>query len=274
MLSDKRFTYYQPEYYSDDSTNIEYGGLPDGLFSFQAFPTREECEEWLKNNNYWPGDFVIHEYHDDDIEDVSLIDRNGDELVMIEDLEEDGLVNLIGDEVLHSAGSVGDLKTARRAGETRQEYEVRVYKEAMDHVNDAIVSIEESGEYNFQSYCGTPEVEWYDKAREWAVKDVMTWMTEDQDMKRENYITEHLAMGILETGKKLVYGVLNTARYDVTGYAFVAGDTPDCLDDLGCSPEDIALADKMAVGETLNADWPVDRAVIIIKMRDDRFDGE
>ena len=179
MLSDKRFTYYQPEFYSDDSTNIEYGGLPEGLFSFQSFPTREECEEWLKENDYNAADFVIHEYQDDDIEDVTLIDRYGGVIPRIEELEEDGLVNLIGDEVLHSAGNVGDLKTARRAGETRQEYEVRVYREAMDHVNDAIVSIEESGEYNFQSYCGTPAVEWYDKARKWAVKDVMAWMTED-----------------------------------------------------------------------------------------------
>ncbi len=78
MLNDKRFTYYQPEFYSDDSTNIEYGGLPEELFSFQAFPTRKECEEWLQENGYNAADFVIHEYHDDDIEDVTLIDRDGD----------------------------------------------------------------------------------------------------------------------------------------------------------------------------------------------------
>lgn len=178
MLSDKRFTYYQPEYYSDDSTNIEYGGLPEGLFSFQAFPTREECEEWLMENGYNAADFVIHEYHDDDIEDVSLIDRNGDELVMIEDLEEDGLVNLIGDQVLSNAGSMRSLRTRKRDDETQQEYEDRLYTEALNYVNAAIVSIEESGEYNFQSYCGTPDVEWYDEARDWAVKDVMAWMTE------------------------------------------------------------------------------------------------
>ena len=179
MLSDKRFTYYQPEFYSDDSTNIEYGGLPEELSSFEAFPTREECEAWLRIHNYNPGDFCISEYQDDDIEDVTLIDRNDDVIPRIEEFEEDGLVNLIGDEVLFNAGSMGDLKTVRRSGETRREYEVRVYKEAMDHVNDAIVSIEESGEYNFQSYRGTPDVEWYDKAREWAVRDVMAWMTED-----------------------------------------------------------------------------------------------
>jgi len=178
MLSDKRFTYYQPQAYYDDGTNINYGALPEELLSFQAFPTREECEEWLKNNGYNPGDFCIFEYQDDDIEDVSLIDRDGDELVMIEDLEEDGLVNLIGDEVLSNAGSMANLRTRKRDGETQQEYEDRVYAEAMNYVNAAIVSIEESGEYNFQSYCGTPDVEWYDEARDWAVKDVMAWMTE------------------------------------------------------------------------------------------------
>jgi len=80
MLSDKKFTYYQPEAYYDDGTNVDYGSIPPELFSFQAFPTREECEEWLKNNGYEPCDFCISEYHDDDIEDVMLIDRNGDEI--------------------------------------------------------------------------------------------------------------------------------------------------------------------------------------------------
>lgn len=178
MLSDKRFTYYQPQAYYDDGTNINYGALPEELFSFQAFPTKEECEEWLKNNCYEPGDFCIFEYQDDDIEDVTLIDRNRDSLVCIEDLEEDGLVNLIGDQVLFNAGSMRNLKTVKRDGETKQEYEDRVYTEALNYVNDAIVSIEESGEYNFQSYCGTPDVDWYEGARNWAVKDVMAWMTE------------------------------------------------------------------------------------------------
>ena len=89
-------------------------------------------------------------------------------------------------------------------------------------------------------------------------------------MKRENYITEHLASGILDTDKRLLYGVINTDNYDVMGYVFVAGDTPDCLEDVGCSQEDIALADKMAVGDTLYADWLTDKAVIIVKMRDNR----
>jgi hypothetical protein len=178
MLSDKRFTYYQPQAYYDDGTNINYGAIPEELSSFEAFPTREECEAWLRIHNYNPGDFCISEYHDDDIEDVTLIDRNDDVIPRIEELEEDGLVNLIGDEVLFNAGSMDNLKTMRQDDETQQEYEDRIYEEALDYVNDAIVSIEESGEYNFQSYCGTPDVEWYDEARDWAVKDVITWMTE------------------------------------------------------------------------------------------------
>ena len=177
MLSDKKFTYYQPEAYYDDGTNIDYGGLPEELFSFEVFPTREECEAWLQNNGYEPGDFCINEYHDDDIEEVTLIDRNSDVLERIEDLEEDGLVNLIGDEVLFNAGSMDSLRTVKQDDETQQEYEDRVHTKALDLVNAAIVSLEESGDYNFQSYCGTPEVEWYDKARDWAVKDVLGWIT-------------------------------------------------------------------------------------------------
>lgn len=89
-------------------------------------------------------------------------------------------------------------------------------------------------------------------------------------MKRENYITENLALGLLDTEKKLVYGVLNTANYDVMGYVFIAGNGPDCLASVGCGEEDIELADKIKVGETVNAEWLTDRAIIIIKMKDTR----
>ena len=43
MTNGKPSTYYQPELYYDDGTNIGWE-LPEGLFSFQAFPSREECE--------------------------------------------------------------------------------------------------------------------------------------------------------------------------------------------------------------------------------------
>ena len=46
-------------------------------------------------------------------------------------------------------------------------------------MNAAIIAIEEYGEYNFQAYCGTPDVEWYDEARDDAVRTVMDWMLED-----------------------------------------------------------------------------------------------
>ena len=71
-------TYFQPTHYSDDGTNIEFGGLPEGLFSFQAFPSREACEGWLHEHGYDPGDFSIREYHDDEIEGVVLIDELGE----------------------------------------------------------------------------------------------------------------------------------------------------------------------------------------------------
>ena len=178
MLSDKRFTYYQPEYLHTDFNDFNYGSLPEGLHSFQAFPTREECEDWLKNHDYNPAHFHICAYHDDSIENVTLIGSDGDTLLRIEELEEDGLVNLIGDEVLSNAGSMGNLKTSKQDDETQQEYEDRIYTETLNRVNDAIMNIEESGAYNFQSYCGTPDVEWYDNVRDWVVEDVMAWMTE------------------------------------------------------------------------------------------------
>ena len=93
-------------------------------------------------------------------------------------------------------------------------------------------------------------------------------------MKREKLITEHLAIGILDTEKKVMYAVLNTANYDVMGYTFVAGDAADCLENVGCFPEDIEKADAMGVGDILYAEWPAEKAVLIVKMKDDRFTEE
>ena len=89
-------------------------------------------------------------------------------------------------------------------------------------------------------------------------------------MKRENYITENLAIGLLNTDKKLVFGVLNTANYDVMGYAFVAGDTAECLLGIGCFEEDVKKADKLQVGDSMSSEWISGNAVIIVKMKDSR----
>lgn len=73
----KEDTYYQPIAYFDDGTNIEYGDVPEEMYDFQVFPTREECENWLENHGYNPGDFDIVEYHGDDVEDPTFIDEYG-----------------------------------------------------------------------------------------------------------------------------------------------------------------------------------------------------
>ena len=79
-----------------------------------------------------------------------------------------------------------------------------------------------------------------------------------------------LATDILNTDKPLVFGIINTANYDVMGYMFVAGDTPDCLMEVGCWDEDVEKADRLKVGETISAFWLEDNAVIIIKLKDSR----
>ena len=71
---DNKIVYYQPEYYLDDGTNIEYGNIPEGLFSFQVFSSRESCKSWLREHDYDPGDFVIIRYSGDDIENYVIIE--------------------------------------------------------------------------------------------------------------------------------------------------------------------------------------------------------
>lgn len=70
-------TYYQPVRYSDDGTCIEWGEMPEELASFMVFRTREDCREWLEDNDYTPGEWAIIEYHDDDIEEPTFIDADG-----------------------------------------------------------------------------------------------------------------------------------------------------------------------------------------------------
>ena len=65
-------TYYQPI--------DRNGNLPEELPSFMAFDTREHCLAWMEDNLYPEDEYPIHEYHDDDIEDVTLIDEIGNYL--------------------------------------------------------------------------------------------------------------------------------------------------------------------------------------------------
>ena len=62
-------TYYQPI--------DRNGNLPEELASFMAFDTREHCAAWMEDNLYTEDEYPIHEFHDDDIEDVTLIDEIG-----------------------------------------------------------------------------------------------------------------------------------------------------------------------------------------------------
>ena len=48
-------------------------------------------------------------------------------------------------------------------------------------MNDAIVAIEESGDYDFSSCGGNPDIEWYDEARDEAVRHVIRWMTDTDE---------------------------------------------------------------------------------------------
>ena len=75
-------TYYQPIITRGEEDNQWYD-VPEGLFDFQAFATREDANLWLLNNCYDPKQWDIHEYHDDDIEDVVIIDAYGNPMGLI-----------------------------------------------------------------------------------------------------------------------------------------------------------------------------------------------
>lgn len=79
----KTKTYYQPliDYGDNRTSNWQ---LPEGLFSFQAFASIEDCEDWLDNHGY-ADEYMLQEYHDEDIEGVTIIDGEGNVLEINEE---------------------------------------------------------------------------------------------------------------------------------------------------------------------------------------------
>lgn len=173
MLSTLDYKYYQPDRTVDGEIEI-----PDGLSSFEAFRTEDDCRFWLEDNGYNPDDWDIHEYCNDDIEEPTIIDEHGIAIPKIEELPDTEIEDLLTDEVLYAAGSIDNLQTEVRKRMTEDQVLDldRVYGDALDKVNAAIETIEQSGDYDFSSYGGSPDTEWYDEARDEAVKTVMKWM--------------------------------------------------------------------------------------------------
>jgi hypothetical protein len=173
MITINDYPYYQPQH--------ENGDMPEGLFSFQAFRSEQEAIDWMEWHLDEEGndDIDIREYCNDDIEGVTLIDYNGDIIPKIEDLSDEEIADMITDRILLDAGSIDNLHATRQSDETEDQFKDRVYGEALDLINDTIGCIEEDNEYDFSSFGGNPDVEWYDEAREDALWTVMNWMLED-----------------------------------------------------------------------------------------------
>ena len=173
MLTIDTYKYYQPSCPLPSGEVV----MPYGLHSFEAFRTREDCEKWLVAHKYTPSKWDILEYANDDIEGVTLLDAEGNVIMPIEEVPDDGIADMLADEVLLCAGSIDNLLVTKQSDESQQEFEDRLYTDALDAVNDAIATIEEENEYNFAAYAGCPETDWYDEGRDEAVKQVLRWMT-------------------------------------------------------------------------------------------------
>ena len=172
MLTVTDVIYYQPQH--------EDGSMPEGLASNQAFISEQDAADWL----YWLDeegneDIDLREYCNDDLADVELLDGNGNPLPKIESLSDAAIASMICDRIVWDAGSIDNLRSLKQADETEDEYNDRLYGEALDLINETIGCIEEEQEYDFTSYGGNPETEWYDEAREIAIFAVIRWMRGD-----------------------------------------------------------------------------------------------
>ena len=169
MYREGPYRYYQPEY----KVPVAGETLPDGLSSFEAFRSYDEAVIWLRKHDYNPDDFNIKEYKDNDIEEVTLLDEEGCVIPRIENIGDYDLADIIVVRVIQVHGGEENLRYEPQKGEDRDIFLDRVYGDAMEFISDECVEMEKEGNYNFQLFCGNPDEEWYDEAREIAVYDLM-----------------------------------------------------------------------------------------------------
>ena len=77
-IEHRRKTYYQP-ILKDTNT------VPFPLHDFEVFPTRKAAEEYMRGRKRKVTGFTIKEYHDNDIEEVTVLDANGQQLIVEQD---------------------------------------------------------------------------------------------------------------------------------------------------------------------------------------------
>ena len=76
-VKNKTKTYFQPMLRSKYDTGPENWFLPDELASFKAFASKEDAEQFVAEMGYSNYELKVEEYHDDDIEGVTILDGYG-----------------------------------------------------------------------------------------------------------------------------------------------------------------------------------------------------
>ena len=70
-------TYYQPFIYVNDGVMSSYLFPRNLLFENNAFTDKQDLVTFMKNSGYDEDEYMIEEFHDNDIENVILIDACG-----------------------------------------------------------------------------------------------------------------------------------------------------------------------------------------------------
>lgn len=87
-MPNKTKTYYQPLIRWEKEEWI----LPEELASFHAFASKSDAEQFVAEKGYSNYELKIEEYHNDDIEEVTILDGYGNIVEINEDDPDDPLV--------------------------------------------------------------------------------------------------------------------------------------------------------------------------------------
>lgn len=168
MLTSTDFHYYLPRYKNN-------GAIPGFLKRNQAFVSEQAAIDWMEEHLDGEREVDIKERKNSDIPNVEIIDFRENPLPKIESLSTEEIENVLIKAILHDY-QCQNLKVERDKEETFEAYSDRVYGRALDLVNETIGNVEEELEYDFSSFGGNPDTDWFDEAREGVMTVVMRWM--------------------------------------------------------------------------------------------------
>ena len=141
-IMNKTKIYYQPARYIADDNLILWDHIPEELMSFQVFATRQDCKDWLEKHDYDLCDYAIGSYDEDEIENVTILDSDGNVVEIHDetDIDEYDFDNVVCKMVQSAYKKMWELADKHNINRII----FKKHEDTIDHVPTAIFSDDDS----------------------------------------------------------------------------------------------------------------------------------